>query len=238
LVLGFSDPILVDEQPHVPANLVTRPRRDPLDENPGEALGADTLTAPVNLMITDDQTLIRAGLARLFAAETRFRVTSQTDAGSAGGDRSVHSAPDVVLMDLQQPPSVGVDAVGRFNLDSSVVQILVLGTDSANQGGVHVSGLWAHLGGDRKAEDIVSRIFALRLSSAAVKSPGKPEVSKRELVVLAQVAAGLSNKQIGRLLGISQKTVRNHLSRIFSKLGAGNRTEAVMNAMRMGLLIV
>jgi DNA-binding CsgD family transcriptional regulator len=52
------------------------------------------------------------------------------------------------------------------------------------------------------------------------------------------VAAGQSNKQIGRLLGISQKTVRNHLSRIFHKLRAGNRTEAVMKAMRLGLLTV
>lgn len=238
MVLGFSDPILVDKQPDRPVDLVTRPRRVVLDENPGEALGAETLTALVNVMITDDQTLIRAGLARLFAAETRFRVISQTDAGSAGGDPLVHSAPDVVLMDLQQPPNVGVDAVGRFKLGSSVVQILVLGTDSGDGGGVNENGLWSHLRRDLKAEDIVSPIFALRSSGAAVKSPGKPEVSKRELVVLAQVAAGLSNKQIGRLLGISQKTVRNHLSRIFSKLGASNRTEAVMNAMRTGLLIV
>jgi DNA-binding NarL/FixJ family response regulator len=52
------------------------------------------------------------------------------------------------------------------------------------------------------------------------------------------VAAGQSNKQIGKLLGISQKTVRNHLSRIFHKLRASNRTEAVMNAMRLGLLVM
>jgi len=238
LVLGFSDPILVDKLPHGPANLVTRPGRVVLDENPGEALDADTLTDLVNVMITDDQTLIRAGLTRLLAAETRFRVIGQTDAGSASGDPVVHSAPDLVLMDLEQKPNLGGDTVGRLNLESSVVQILVLATDSGSGNAVHENGLWLHLGGDLKAEDIASRIFALRSSGAAAKSLGKSDVSKRELVVLAQVAAGLSNKQIGRLLGISQKTVRNHLSRIFSKLGASNRTEAVMNAMRTGLLIV
>jgi DNA-binding NarL/FixJ family response regulator len=63
-------------------------------------------------------------------------------------------------------------------------------------------------------------------------------LSLRELNVLNQVARGLSNKQIARKLGISDKTVRNHLSRIFRKLDAGNRTQAVMNAMRVGLLTI
>jgi DNA-binding NarL/FixJ family response regulator len=63
-------------------------------------------------------------------------------------------------------------------------------------------------------------------------------LSIRELNVLNQVARGLSNKQIARKLGISDKTVRNHLSRIFRKLEAGNRTQAVMNAMRIGLLTI
>ncbi len=63
-------------------------------------------------------------------------------------------------------------------------------------------------------------------------------LSGRELNVLNQVARGLSNKQIASKLGISDKTVRNHLSRIFRKLDAGNRTQAVMNAMRVGLLSI
>jgi two-component system NarL family response regulator len=64
----------------------------------------------------------------------------------------------------------------------------------------------------------------------------RAEVSKRELSVLIHVAAGQSNKQIGKLLGISAQTVRNHMSRIFVKLGVSNRTEAVMSAVRLGLL--
>ena len=63
-------------------------------------------------------------------------------------------------------------------------------------------------------------------------------LSGREIHVLSLVARGLSNKQIASKLGISDKTVRNHLSRIFRKLDAGNRTQAVMNAMRVGLLTV
>lgn len=213
------------------------PRQVAPCEDPAEAPDAGTFASPVNVLITDDQTLIRAGLARLLAAETRLRVISQTEVAATTGDPAVHPVPDVVLMDLQQPTSFGVDAVGRFNLDSSI-QVLVLAADSGEDGAVDANGLATHPGRDSAAQGIVSRILALYSGGAAVKSPGKADVSKRELVVLAQVAAGLSNKQIGQLLGISQKTVRNHLSRIFSKLGAGNRTEAVMNAMRSGLLSV
>ncbi len=63
-----------------------------------------------------------------------------------------------------------------------------------------------------------------------------PNLSNRELEVLTNVAAGLSGKQVASKLGISIKTVRNHLSQVFSKLGAGNRVEAVTNALRDGLL--
>jgi DNA-binding NarL/FixJ family response regulator len=66
----------------------------------------------------------------------------------------------------------------------------------------------------------------------------RPEVSKRELSILKHVATGQSNKQIAQLLGISAQTVRNHMSRIFHKLGVSNRTEAVMSAVRLGLLMI
>ena len=89
--------------------------------------------------------------------------------------------------------------------------------------------------------------MALRFSNVTQQAPAvngahPPAVSfalsGRELNVLGLVARGLSNKQIASKLGISDKTVRNHLSRIFRKLDAGNRTQAVMNAMRSGLLTV
>lgn len=72
--------------------------------------------------------------------------------------------------------------------------------------------------------------------NGASNGTGAHALSSREILVLTQVARGMSNKQIGSKLGISDKTVRNHLSRIFRKLDAGNRTQAVMNAMKGGLL--
>ena len=82
-------------------------------------------------------------------------------------------------------------------------------------------------------------IHGVRASTNGTHPPAAAiALSTREINVLNLVARGLSNKQIAAKLGISDKTVRNHLSRIFRKLDAGNRTQAVMNAMRIGLLSV
>ena len=84
-----------------------------------------------------------------------------------------------------------------------------------------------------------SNVTAAPTSTNGTHAPAAAiALSNREVNVLNQVARGLSNKQIALKLGISDKTVRNHLSRIFRKLDAGNRTQAVMNAMRVGLLTV
>lgn len=90
--------------------------------------------------------------------------------------------------------------------------------------------------------DLVAVETALNEILARFEVPTSPSVepgsnlSKREIQVLSQVATGLSDKEIARRLAISQRTVRNHLSHVFNKLEAGNRTEAVMNALRLGVL--
>ena len=84
-----------------------------------------------------------------------------------------------------------------------------------------------------EAQPEVATLFATTVIARPV--PGL-SLSNRELEVLVNVAAGLSDKQVAGRLGISPKTVRNHLGRVFSKLGASNRVEAVINALRVGLL--
>jgi len=86
-------------------------------------------------------------------------------------------------------------------------------------------------------EEMVAPILVVSPVDGESRRRGDAQLSIRELEVLKHVAVGLSNKQIARRLGISEKTVRNHLSRVFSKLQATNRTEAVMTAMRLGIAI-
>jgi DNA-binding NarL/FixJ family response regulator len=85
---------------------------------------------------------------------------------------------------------------------------------------------------------MVSQIVAVAAVKRSKHKRRTTGLSERECRVLREVARGLSNKLIAKRLGISDKTVKNHLSRIFAELGVANRTEAVMNAMRMGMLVL
>ena len=164
----------------------------------GQAAG----TAPI---VKDDADPVRSGLARLFAADAKFRVVSPAEIGVDAVERILRLSPDAVLVDVWVPASAG-DGERPTNEDSPVFNVVVLAS-----------------------------AFGYEIARALGR---RPEVSKRELSVLKHVAAGQSNKQIAQLLGISAETVRNHMSRIFHKLGASNRTDAVMSAVRLGLLMI
>ncbi len=226
MVIGFSNPVSGAGHPG------SREYVGGLSEN--MEAGAGSLSPAA----ADHQALLRAQLTQLLAAQTQLKVIGQTDDGVEMGDPEFQLMPDVVVMDLENPTSAGVDALRRFNIDPSGVQILVV-VANFRDGVREIPS--ENREADRPAREftaasIAGRILALGSPPSLPAVRRRVDVSKRELVVLAQVAAGLSNKQIGKMLGISQKTVRNHLSRIFGKLDAGNRTEAVMNAMRQGLL--
>jgi DNA-binding NarL/FixJ family response regulator len=196
--------------------------------------------SPVRVLIADDQTLFRAGLARVLAGDSRLEIVGQAKDGEDAVDQTLARRPDVVLMDLQMPRVTGVQAVKRLALEAPEVNVLVLSAyaDRSMVVDALASGAKGFVDKDVTPEDMVSRILAVSSGDRPGDARWPSTLSTRELNVLKQVAVGLSNKQIAVRLGISQKTVRNHLSRVFSKLGAGNRTEAVMNAMRVGLLTI
>jgi two-component system, NarL family, response regulator len=193
--------------------------------------------APVKVLIADDQTLFRAGLARILARDPRLEVVAQAKDGSEAVKESLALQPDVVLMDLQMPGINGVEAVKRLRQDAPSVRVLVLSAyaDRSMVTEAIDSGAVGYADKDITPAEMVERILSASTSSHRQRAE-PADLSERELDVLKQVATGLSNKQIARRLSISEKTVRNHLSRVFSKLRAANRTEAVLNAMRAGLL--
>jgi DNA-binding NarL/FixJ family response regulator len=194
--------------------------------------------APVKVLIADDQTLFRAGLARILARDPRLEVVAQAKDGSEAVKETLALQPDVVLMDLQMPGLNGVEAVKRLHQDAPSVHVLVLSAyaDKSMVTEAIDSGAVGYADKDITPDEMVERILSVSLGSQRQRA-APADLSERELHVLKQVATGLSNKQIARRLGISEKTVRNHLSRVFNKLRAANRTEAVLNAMRVGLLV-
>jgi DNA-binding NarL/FixJ family response regulator len=140
-------------------------------------------------------------------------------------------------MDLQMPRLDGAEATKLLLRESPDVNVLALSAyaDAAMVERAIANGARGFIAKDVTFEDIVERIVAAGPARRRAARP-KLGLTQREVHVLKQVAAGLSNKQIAKRLGLSEKTVRNHLSRAFNKLGATNRTEAVMSAVRVGLV--
>jgi DNA-binding NarL/FixJ family response regulator len=193
---------------------------------------------PIKVLIADDQTLFRTGLARMLGADPRFEVVGQARDGADAVYQTLARRPDIVLMDLQMPNVSGVEATKRLTSEAPNAQVIVLSAyaDKAMMNEALASGAKDFVDKDITLDEMVATI--LTVGAGGKPAPRRADLSHRELHVLAHVADGMSNKQIARRLGISEKTVRNHLSRVFNKLTATNRTEAVMHAMRIGLLII
>jgi DNA-binding NarL/FixJ family response regulator len=197
-----------------------------------------TLSARVRVLVADDQTLFRTGLARMLATDPRVEVVGQARNGEDAIALALAGKPNVVLLDLQMPDFSGVEVTRRLLREAPGVHILVLSAygDRAMVNQALASGAEGYVDKDVTVEEIVKRILALHPIKHHASEGPRAQLTRREVHVLNHVANGLSNKQIARRLGLSEKTVRNHLSHVFTKLGATNRTEAVLNAMRAGLV--
>lgn len=173
----------------------------------------------------------------MLASDPRFEVVGQAKDGCDAVEQAAMRKPDVVLMDLQMPRMDGVEATKRLAHDLPDVRVLILTAYAVGPAVKEAleNGAKGYVHKDVTPNVMVARILELQ-SDGHGPTPRHAELSNRELNVLKLVARGLSNKQIATKLAISDKTVRNHLSRIFRKLEAGNRTEAVMHAMMGGLL--
>ncbi|GAA1889824.1 response regulator transcription factor [Actinomadura bangladeshensis] len=200
----------------------------------------------LRVMIVDDHPIVREGLRGMLAAEPDIEVAGE----AASGDEAValvpRIAPDVVLMDLRMPSGDGVSAIER--LPGHRILVLTTFQDDADIVRAIEAGAAGYLLKDASRADLAAavrdaaagrRVLSPEVSArlAAVdETPAPPVLSTREAEVLALVAEGLTNAQIGERLYIGQATVKTHLLRIFTKLGVSDRTAAVMTALQHGLI--
>lgn len=200
----------------------------------------------LRVMIVDDHPIVREGLRGMLAAEPDIEVAGE----AASGDEAValvpRVRPDVVLMDLRMPSGDGVSAIER--LPGHRILVLTTFQDDADIVRAIEAGAAGYLLKDASRADLAAavrdvaagrRVLSPEVSArlAAVdQTPAPPVLSAREAEVLALVAEGLTNAQIGERLYIGQATVKTHLLRIFTKLGVSDRTAAVMTALQHGLI--
>jgi DNA-binding NarL/FixJ family response regulator len=203
--------------------------------------------APIRVVLVDDHAVVRSGLAQLLTGSGDIEVVGQ----AGDGAEAVHTVravrPDVVVMDLQMPGMDGVEATRQILGEQPTTQVVVLTSfsDSARIVAALDAGAVGYLLKDADPEVVIDGIRAVsrgespihpraarQLLTARGAAPAKIDLTPRETEVLALVRTGLANKQIARRLGISERTVKAHLTSVFQRIGVADRTQAALWAER------
>ncbi|MFI6298720.1 response regulator [Nonomuraea sp. NPDC050790] len=204
----------------------------------------------IKLLIVDDHPVVREGLRGMLDGDPGLDVVGAAASGDEAVVRARELAPDVVLMDLRMSGGDGVDATGRILADRPGTRVIVLTTYESDHDIVRAveAGAAGYLLKDTSAEDLLAAVYAAARGETVLspsvatklvtrlRAPAAPALTPREAEVLALVARGLTNAEVGRRLFISETTVKTHLLRVFGKLGVSDRTAAVTTAMERGLL--
>jgi DNA-binding NarL/FixJ family response regulator len=209
-------------------------------ENPAEA--------PIRVVLVDDHAVIRMGLAQLLAAVGDIEVVGEAGDGQEAITVVEATRPDVVLMDLQMPGMDGVTATRRI-VDAGLADVLVLTSFSDNERivGALDAGAVGYLLKDADPDEVLDGIRAVSRGESPIHpkaaraligtraGSSNVQLTAREAEVLGLVKDGLANKQIARRLGISERTVKAHLTSAFARIGVVDRTQAALWVERHGL---
>jgi DNA-binding NarL/FixJ family response regulator len=212
-------------------------------------------TKPVRVLIADDQTLFRSGLAGLLDADPRVTVVAVARDGVEAVRCCRENEPEVVLMDIKMPNLDGIQATEQIVASNPEIPVLILTTLEADS---HVlaalrAGASGYVLKDSEPEAIISSILAVRAGERVMAGAVVQRVlgmitgdttpkdfydglTSREIEILTLIAGGAGNKQIAYKLSISEKTVRNHISHMYEKLQIFDRSQAVLYAARKGLI--
>jgi DNA-binding NarL/FixJ family response regulator len=210
---------------------------------------------PLRVLVADDHPLFRQGLRTAIDGDEGFQVVGEAETGSEAVERALELQPDVVVMDLQMPerngieatrdivgqsPHIGVLVLTMFEDDDSVFAAMRAGARGYLLKGSDHEEIVRAIRAVSSGEAIFSPAIATRLmayfaASAGAPAQAFPELTAREREVLELIAQGRSNAAIAQGLVISQKTVRNHVSNIFTKLQVLDRSQAIVKAREAGL---
>ena len=212
------------------------------------------MTEPIRVLIADDHPLFRDGLTALLTDGPDTELVGAATSGTEAVDLARETQPDVVVMDLHMPGLNGIEATRRIVADSPHITVLVLtmfdDDDSifsalrAGARGYLLKGadqeqIRAAIRAAANGEIIFGGQLAARMlayfTTSASAPPAFPQLTDREREVLNLVAQGRANTAIAAKLGLSQKTVRNHVSNILTKLQVADRAQAIVQARDAGL---
>jgi len=211
-----------------------------------------SLANPIRVLLVDDHTIVRTGIAGMLAETSSVTVVGE----AANGEEALRQVsvlePDVVLMDLRMPGLDGASAIAQLRAQGDRRGILVLTTYDTDADIVRAveAGANGYLLKDASRDELIQAIEAVSRGESwlapsvasrvmgHLRKPGADALSDRELEVLRRVARGRSNKEIAGEMHISQATVKTHLIHIYRKLDVNDRTAAVTAALERGLITI
>jgi NarL family two-component system response regulator LiaR len=208
----------------------------------------DTLSQPIRVMLVDDHTMVRRGLATFLKAFDDLELAGEAESGEAALQVCGQVLPDVILMDMVMPDMDGAAATRLIRQQYPQVQVLALTSFKEGDLVKHAlsAGAIGYLLKDVSADELAGAIRAAHAgratlspeaAQALVETANQPpapglDLTEREREVLALMVEGLNNTQIAGRLSVSSSTIKSHVSNILSKLGVASRTEAVTLALR------
>jgi two-component system response regulator DegU len=219
---------------------------------------------PIRVVLVEPRAILGAGVREILERESDIEVLAQVSTPADAVRVVDESSPDVVLVDVDFPQLDATEVTRLLHQGAPEAAIVIMGRDDNDASIVGAAGVGAvaHVAETAKPAELVAtirraadgqdplreeligrpdlleRIFDAMRGAAAVEHLPTNPLSPRELDVLAHVATGSRNREIAEALGISEQTVKNHLSSTFHKLGVPNRTRAVMYATRHGWLVL
>jgi two-component system, NarL family, response regulator len=201
----------------------------------------------IKILLADDHSIVRQGLATIIDRDPEMTVIAQAEDGQQAIDLFREFQPDITLMDLRMPQVGGVEAIMAICTEFKQARIMVLTTYSSDEDiyrGLQ-AGAQGYLLKDAKPNELLNAIRTIHhgqkyvppeVGAKLVQRMSNPELSERELAVLRLVAQGMSNLEIGAALNIGESTVKSHVNRILSKLSVNDRTQAVIVAIKRGIV--
>jgi DNA-binding NarL/FixJ family response regulator len=209
---------------------------------------------PIRVVLADDHTVVRAGIRQFLESAGGIQVVAEAGDGDQAIQAIEDNKPDVAVLDIRMPEKTGIEVTRwvRANAQATGVLILTAYDDDPYVLAVLQAGANGYVLKSADAEDIIRAVRAVHEGQSALDptiarkvmshvsgsrlSAPVESLTDRELEVLGLAAKGYTNKAIGVQLGISDRTAQGHLAKIFNKLHAASRTEAVMRAVSLGWL--
>jgi len=204
----------------------------------------------IRVLLADDHAVVRSGLTQLLATVEDVEVVGAAADGAEAVDLALTQRPDVTLMDLSMPVMDGIEAIRRVRGSDPDARIVVLTSFSDRERILDAldAGAIGYLLKDAEPDELIRGVRAAAAGEAPLapkaasavltaRADQRPvaELTPREREVLGLLARGKANKQIARELGISEKTVKAHLTRVFEAIGVSDRTAAALWAQRHGI---